>query len=164
MTLRLILMRHAKSSWDHPGLSDHDRPLNGRGKRAARAIGDWLRKCDYIPDQTLSSTAQRTRETNALLGLDTVAQFTPRLYHAEPQTMLDVLKGAAGQSVLMIGHNPGIAWLAEGLVSSPPAHPRFHDYPTGATLVAEFSGDTWNAISPGTATVLDFITPRELTG
>ena len=164
MTLRLILMRHAKSSWDHPGLDDHDRPLNGRGKRSARAIGDWLRKCDYIPDQTLSSTAQRTRETNALLGLDTAAQFTPRLYHAEPQTMLGVLKGATGQSVLMIGHNPGIAWFAEGLVSSPPAHSRFHDYPTGATLVATFSNDTWDAISPGAATVLDFITPRELTG
>ena len=62
MTRRLILMRHAKSSWDNPFAEDHQRPLNGRGKRSAKAIGEWLRAQGYLPDQILSSSATRTRE------------------------------------------------------------------------------------------------------
>ena len=58
--LRLILMRHAKSDWSHLDLSDHDRPLNNRGKASAAALGDWLRVKSYLPDQVLSSTAART--------------------------------------------------------------------------------------------------------
>ena len=61
MALSLILVRHAKSSWDTPALSDHDRPLNKRGRASARAIGDWLRKENLLPDQILTSTAQRRR-------------------------------------------------------------------------------------------------------
>lgn len=162
MSLRLILMRHAKSAWDHPGLDDHDRPLNGRGRRSAAAMGDWLRDQGYMPDAILSSSATRTRETAAGLGFDVPASFTPPLYLAGPDAMLSALRSAQGKCVLMLGHNPGIAWFAEELVATPPAHPRFDDYPTCATLVLEFPVDRWSAVQPGTGQVLAFITPREV--
>ncbi|MBZ0123364.1 MAG: histidine phosphatase family protein, partial [Roseovarius sp.] len=67
-----------------------------------------------------------------------------------------------GETVLMIGHNPGIGWLAQTLVADPPPHPRFFDYPTGATLVAGFDVADW--ADAGTGRTVEFIVPRELTG
>ena len=69
---RLILMRHAKSSWADPGQRDFDRPLNARGVRSAPLLGAWLRERGHVPDAALVSTARRTRETWAGLGLDDV--------------------------------------------------------------------------------------------
>ena len=162
MTRRLILMRHAKSSWNHPGMMDHDRPLNDRGRRSAKAMGKWLRDIGATPDQILSSTAERTRETCDCLGFATEAAFTRKLYHAGPYDMLSVLRGATGGSVLMIGHNPGIAWFAEMLLSQPPNHTRFADYPTCATLVAEFAIDQWPDLGEETGEALQFMVPRDL--
>ncbi|MDQ2095732.1 SixA phosphatase family protein [Rhodalgimonas zhirmunskyi] len=171
MTLRLILMRHAKSSWDNPLQSDHDRPLNPRGQASARALGDWLAGKGLIPDLVLCSTATRTRETLALLnlpkGIET--RFLQHLYHAPARRMLDLLRREAGGDapapcVLMVAHNPGCAEFAEHLVSRPPAHPRFPDYPTAATLVADLPAQTWDEASFFTGDVVDFITPRELIG
>lgn len=162
MTRRLILIRHAKSDWNHPGLSDHERPLNGRGAASALAVGDWLRAQRYIPDQVLSSSAMRTRETYQLMRLATLAQFHDTLYLASAETMLNALQQATGDTVVLLGHNPGIGDLARRLVGSPPSHPRFFDYPTCATLVADFAVDNWAQVEFGTAQTVDFIIPREL--
>lgn len=164
MPCRLILMRHAKSAWGDPGLDDHDRPLNGRGERSARALGTWLRQGGWLPDEVLCSTAARTRATLAGLALDAPARFLPALYHAAPQSMLEALAGATRPSVLMVAHNPGIAFLAEALVAQPPDHGRFADYPTGATLVVEFPAEAWDQVRPGSGRVLDFAVPRDLPG
>lgn len=162
MTLRLILVRHAKSSWDTPALSDHDRPLNKRGRASARAIGDWLRTENLLPDQILTSTAQRTLETCALMGLSTAPQADRSLYLAGADTLLRALQQASGQCVMLLGHNPGIGELAERLATALPAHPRFLDYPTGATTLFDFSPDSWKDISYGSGKVKRFIFPREL--
>lgn len=164
MTKRLILMRHAKSGWDDPTLDDHDRPLNGRGRVSAGALGDWLRTKGILPDQALVSSAARTRETFARLGLACDAGFDRALYLAPPMAMMTALKAATGTTVLMIGHNPGIAELAHDLMAKLPDHTRFHDYPTCATLVADFEIDDWAALSAGTGTLVEFVIPRELTG
>lgn len=161
---RLILMRHGKSSWDDPSRDDHDRPLNGRGKVSARVVGDWLRSNNYIPDQILSSDSRRTRETFARLNIMCDTEFLDTLYHAEPEDMLQVLRKATGTCVLMLGHNPGIGWFAQNLVVEPPPHPRFFDYPTCATLVADFDVESWDEVGTGTGKAVDFIIPRELTG
>lgn len=163
MTRRLILMRHAKSGWDSPARDDHARPLNARGRRAATALGGWLRKGGYVPDAILSSSSERTRETAARLGFDAPAEYTNALYLAGPRRMLAELAGANAQCVLMLGHNPGIAEFADLLVTRHPPHPRFLDYPTGATLVADFPISDWKDVGFGTGTVVDFIIPRELT-
>lgn len=161
---RLILMRHAKSSQGDPAMGDHARPLNGRGRSSARRLGDWLRARGYLPDLALVSDAARTRETFARLDISCDARFLPALYLVDPDGMLKVLRQATGDTVLMLGHNPGLGWFAQTLVAAPPPHPRFYDCPTGATLVAEFDIAAWRALVPGTGRVLDFIVPRELTG
>jgi phosphohistidine phosphatase len=163
MTRRLILMRHAKSSWGDPMLSDHARPLNGRGKRSAKALGAWLRENDYLPDQVLCSSSARTRETLDRLTITAPTKFLDSLYHASPHAMLSELTRAKGAAVLVLGHNPGIAAFAETIVSHPPNHPRFHDYPTCATLVADFDIDDWSELKQASGTPLAFVTPRDLT-
>ena len=76
--------------------------------------------------------------------------------------MLDALRAAQADTVLMIGHNPGIAEFAARLVATPPAHPRFDDYPTGATLVADFEIADWADLAEHTGRAADFVIPREL--
>ena len=161
---RLILMRHAKSDWSAPGGSDHDRPLNPRGEKAARKIGKWLSENDRAPDQILCSTATRCRQTwdgvEASLASGVAPDFTRDLYLAEPQIMADILSRAVGQTVMMIAHNPGTADLAEALVTTPPDDLDFYRYPTGATTLIDFDIDTWSDLTKGACT--DFIIPRSL--
>jgi phosphohistidine phosphatase len=158
---RLILMRHAKSDWTTGG-ADHQRPLNKRGRKSAKALGDWLRAQGHVPDHGLCSTATRTRETLDLLGFDVPATYEDRLYHAGPVAMTKSLSEAEGACVVMVGHNPGIAGFAHELLARPYDHPRFEDYPTGATLVAEFDIADWSELRPGTGEAKGFVIPREL--
>lgn len=161
---RLILTRHAKSSWDDPAMPDHDRPLNARGRRAALELGEWLHSRGYEPDEVLVSTAVRTRETwaraaSAPLEVMPRVSYLEGLYHAAPETMLDILRGAMGDCVMMIGHNPGIAAFAALLPARAPADPDFRRYPTAATLVADFQITDWRDVTPGSGSVLDFFVP-----
>ncbi len=163
---RLILTRHAKSSWDDPMTPDQDRPLNERGKAAAADLGQWLASRGYVPDKVLCSDAVRTRATfsgiaPALPGTP-VLELKPALYHAGPDVMLAVLQNAKADCVMIIGHNPGIAEFAERLVAHAPVSPDFARYPTGATLVADFLIDSWADLAWGTGVVDDFIVPREM--
>ena len=167
MTLRLILIRHAKSTWDDPMQEDHDRPLNDRGRRAAPAVGAWLAENGYVPAEVVSSTARRTLETwecmqGAFVDDGALVRREPDLYHAAPDTMLRVLRHCAASPVLMLGHNPGIGALASHLVAERPSHSRFGAYPTCATLVVDFDAEDWADVTPGTGTVVDFIVPNDL--
>ncbi|WP_298853760.1 histidine phosphatase family protein [uncultured Ruegeria sp.] len=163
MTRTLILTRHAKSSWDNPELGDHERPLNKRGRKSAPAVAAWLRDHGWLPDEVLSSTSTRTRETWDRMGLqaDKVC-FHGTLYHAGSESMLQELSGATEPTVLMLGHNPGIADFANRLVRQPPDHMRFFDYPSCATTVMTFDINSWSEIQWHTGTVLGFTIPREL--
>lgn len=163
MTLRLILMRHAKSDWDDPALSDHARPLNKRGRKSAKAIGDWLRDKGYLPDLVLSSDATRTMETCEGLALDTETRFLRDLYHASAIAMMEALrKGGSANTLLMVGHNPGIAEFAASLAAHAPDDPDFDRYPTCATAVFDLPIAAWDEAGFGVGTVRDFITPRRL--
>ena len=164
MTRTLILTRHAKSAWDSNAPSDHARPLNKRGRRSAKALGDWLRDTGHVPDQILCSSAQRTRETQALMRFDAPTSFGERLYHASSEIIFQALREAEQDCVLVVGHNPGIGAFAHAIVASPPDHIRFDDYPTGATLTARFDIDSWSQLSWSSGTVVDFMVPRELLG
>jgi phosphohistidine phosphatase len=166
MTKRLILTRHAKSNWDDPLTPDHDRPLNERGTRAAADLGQWLASRGYAPAEVLCSDAVRTRDTFSGIApsLATAPNLAlkPALYHAGPDVMLAVLRHAKADTVMMIGHNPGIAEFAHRLVSRTLADPDFQRYPTGATLVVEFMIDDWTEATFGTGATLDFIVPSEI--
>lgn len=161
---RLILTRHAKSAWDDPTIRDHDRPINARGRRSAQELGEWLHSRGYEPEQVLCSTATRTRETWAVvaatpLEVTPVVDYIDALYHAAPDVMLKYLRGARRDVVMMIGHNPGIAELAQRLPARPPRNADFPRYPTAATLVVDFAIDSWADLLPGTGSTLDFFTP-----
>lgn len=159
---RLILTRHAKSAWDDPSMPDKDRPLNKRGRRSALVLGDWLAGRGYEPEEVLCSSSVRTRETwdevsRAALGVLPQVRYEDRLYHATPETMLAMLKSATAPTVMMIGHNPGIAAFAAQLLARPPLDPDFRRYPTAATLVVDFQIDSWADVVPGEGSVLDFV-------
>lgn len=168
MTLRLILIRHAKSSWDDPFSDDHARVLNTRGRASAQAIGGWMAEHGYVPDMVLCSDAARTQETAALI----LPQLDPQpkldmmhgLYHASPDTILALLHRQTAQTVAVIGHNPGIGILANELVISAPPHRGFRDYPTCATTVIDFAYDSWAQAKPRTGRCAAFVVPRDLIG
>lgn len=167
MTRTLILTRHAKSDWDDPMLEDHERPLNGRGKRSATAIGKWLNENGFRPDLVLCSTAVRTRETWERMapgfgGAEIAVRLEKLLYHAGPQEILDVLRGAEGETVLVLGHNPGIGIAAANLAADAPKQLRFNEYPTAATTVFRFDIDDWAKADWRGGTVEAFVVPREL--
>ena len=164
MTLRLTLMRHAKSAWDDLSLEDHDRILNKRGRESADALGAWLKNEGLVPQRALVSTAKRTLETFRRLMIAAPMTPTGALYHASPDTMMEVLRSSDETDLLVVGHNPGIGLLALGLAEAAPSHPRFRDYPTGATTVLEFPADTWAGVMPQTGRVTHFVIPRELDG
>lgn len=166
MTKRLILTRHAKSSWDDPLTPDHDRPINERGKRAAADLGQWLASRGYVPGEVLCSDALRTQETYAgireALSDAPDAKLKPTLYNAGVDVMLAVLRNATAETVMIVAHNPGIAEFATRLVTRAPVNPEFSRYPTGATLVLEFPVEDWKEVAYGSGATLDFIVPREI--
>lgn len=164
---RLILVRHAKSSWSNSDLSDKERPLNERGLEAAPKVGRWIAEKGLQPNQVLCSTATRCRQTWDAISaeLDPVSdvRFEDLLYLASDQEMLDALRAADGDVVLMIGHMPGIGNLANELRQDPPPlHGLFKKYPTGAATVLEFNLDDWAHAQFGNGIYVDYVTPRDL--
>ncbi len=168
MTRDLILIRHAKSAWDNPDLSDHDRTINKRGRKSAKAIGSWLRVHEYFPDEILCSSAVRAQQTKdriqEFVGAQAAARIERTLYHADVRQMLDVLKTASGDRVMMVGHNPGIALFAAGMCNAPSMHPDFNRYPTCATTILRFPSPSWADIAAGEGVLLDFVAPNQLLG
>ena len=161
---RLILIRHGKSSWDDPFGDDHARVLNARGKAASKAIGEWLARNSYRPDLMLVSDAARTVETAELIlpafAKTPPVKFIPSLYHAAPDTILDIVQRQDAECIAVIAHNPGMGMLASALAAKAPDHRRFDDYPTCATTVLDFEG----SIVRGLGQVVDFTVPRDLIG
>ncbi len=109
----------------------------------------------------------RTRETWRLvkdaLGANPSVEFLRSLYLASPEMMLQELSQVQdAATVLMVGHNPGSAILANALADQAPAHSRFDDYPSAATAVFDFDADDWQSVKPGSAQVVDFVVPRDL--
>lgn len=166
MTLRLILTRHAKSAWGEPALGDHDRPLSDRGEHSALALGRWLAERGYEPGQALVSTATRTRETWEGIAKAFIAppvpEFHRALYLSDPEAMLAYLHKAKAPVVMLIAHNPGIAFLAQALATKQPDDLRFGQYPSGATTVFDFPVDDWGGVTWASGTICDLAFPRDL--
>jgi phosphohistidine phosphatase len=160
----LHLLRHAKSSWDEPGLADVDRPLAPRGRKACKKLAKHLRSEGIRPDLVLCSSSRRTRETLELIrvGLEgAVIEIEDELYAADSDRLLARLRelpDAAG-SVLLIGHNPGLQDLA--LVLAPESAALAEKFPTGA--LASLALDTpWARVGADRAELVAYVVPREL--
>lgn len=166
----VILLRHAKSSWKHTGLSDHERPLNKRGRAAAPVIGQWLEEHGRTPDIILCSSSTRTQETVARLGTvskpPTTIEVLAQLYHAGPETILDTLRAVSPKhhTVMIVGHEPGMGGFAEAFARRTAAHclQAFEHFPTGAAAVFQTKTRAWEDVSFREADFIDFAKPRDL--
>ncbi|MGA9159386.1 MAG: histidine phosphatase family protein [Actinomycetota bacterium] len=164
---RLLLLRHAKSSWDDPALSDHERPLAARGHRAADRMAEHLRSEIPDADLILCSSALRTRETLQRMASafgDPEVAVEDGLYGASDEELLDRLHGVPDrfETVALIGHNPGIWDLATTVAGSGTELDRMHSkFPTGALAVLEFDG-RWGDLAPGGARLASFVTPKDV--
>lgn len=166
MNRRLIVMRHAKSSWSDSSLSDHERPLNDRGRREAPEVARRLIELDWVPEIIVSSDATRTRETwKRMKPVFADADHTP-LFHKTAELYLAGMDEAADalgelddatRSVLLLGHNPGweevVAYLSGVSVTMTTAN----------AVLLEGSGETWqDALERGSWKIIEVIRPREL--
>ena len=167
---RLMLARHAKSSWGDLTLRDHDRPLNARGRRAAPLVAEELAALDCIPDVVYSSTSARTRETWALMhphfGGHTRVVFLRELYLASPRRVLESIASAPQEAerVMILGHNPSTHALAAHL-SRRGAPQKIEalrtKFPTGAVAVVDLVADRWTGAEAG-GELIHYIVPRRL--
>jgi phosphohistidine phosphatase len=170
MVRRLWLLRHAKSSWDDPQLSDRLRPLAPRGVRAVGAMARHVRAAAVAPDLVLCSPARRAVQTwegvAAGVPQNTEVEIDEAIYHADGDELLARLRDVPSEigSVLLVGHNPGLQELAIDLVGSGDSGLReriLTKFPTGALATLEVSHD-WHDLTWGAATLLAFVVPREL--
>lgn len=167
----LTLLRHAKSSWDDAAMSDFDRPLNRRGQAAARAMGREMRALGLAFDAVYASPARRVVETlqgvTESYGRALDPAFDRHIYLAATDTLLEMVRGAddAGDSLLLVGHNPGFERLALLLArdDGDPARAEITaKYPTGALAEIELPIDHWRDAAPGIGRLVRFIRPRDL--
>ena len=160
----LLVLRHAKSSWNDQALDDHERPLNKRGRRDAPRMGVLVRECGLIPDVIISSDAVRARVTAEAVA--EAARYAgeilldPHLYLACPADILSRLttvREHAG-TVMIVGHNPGLEKLVEQLTGER------QDLPTAALAQIGLPIDRWRDLKLSTRGMLvDLWRPEELT-
>ncbi|HSJ18432.1 MAG TPA: histidine phosphatase family protein [Solirubrobacterales bacterium] len=164
---RLYLLRHAKSSWDEPGLADRARPLAPRGRRASKLIAAYLRDERIAPDLVLCSPAKRTRQTLNRIELDAgEVRFEDELYAASAGQLLTIVNGIDDdvRSAMAIGHNPGLRDLALQLAGSGGDVGTMRaKFPTAALATLAFEGG-WRELTPGGAELVAFVKPKQLAG
>jgi phosphohistidine phosphatase len=168
---RLTLLRHAKSGEDITAARDFDRTLNAKGRRAARAMGRHMRTAALRFDAVLASPAIRVAETLEEVAAGYGEALSPtwerRIYLASSEELLDVIHAAPDQaeSLLLVGHNPGLEQLVLMLVPSNAPGARDEvaaKYPTGSLAELAFDVAQWAEIAPGSGALLRFVRPRDL--
>ncbi|MDX5348907.1 MAG: histidine phosphatase family protein [Hymenobacteraceae bacterium] len=158
----LYLLRHAKSSWKFDELSDHDRPLNKRGRNDAALMGEELASRDANPDLILSSPAVRAITTATLVAkeldydVDKI-EVDERIYRAEKHELVELLQSMPDyvQSLMLVGHNDAITDLANSLSPEQVA-----SIPTSGVVCLTFNSDSWLNISKEVATFHFFDFPK----
>jgi phosphohistidine phosphatase len=159
----LLLLRHAKSSWDDAALSDHQRPLNRRGEKAAPRIGQLLAEEGLLPDRILCSTAVRARQTAEHVvrhsGYVGEVDYRANLYLAPPEAYLEVLSQLPDDvnTVLAVGHNPGMEDLLYQLTG------KHEHFPTAGLARIDFSVAAWSKLDAGArGKLIHLWRPKEL--
>jgi phosphohistidine phosphatase len=167
---RLILLRHAKSSWEDTSVPDDQRPLAPRGRRALVVVGQHLRASDIDVDLVLCSPARRTRETWDGLGLhgEPEVRFVREIYEATAHQLLELVNQVDDRyrTVLLIGHNPGMEDLAAGLLSdgNDESLSQLHEgFATAALAVLSCDHD-WSDLTWRSARLDSYVRPRDLSG
>lgn len=155
--ITLVLMRHAKSNWNNPGLTDHDRPLNARGERDAPRMAKRLAETGFHPEVILSSTAVRARMTaeaqSAALGCPVT--LVPDLYGASASTLMSQAAGSGARTIMVVAHDPGMSDLAGDLSTGGISH-----MPTAAVAMFTWATDEWDVAITAQPDSWSLDTPR----
>lgn len=157
----LLILRHAKSSWDIPDISDFDRPLNDRGRTTAPYMGRLIADRGLVPEMIISSPARRAADTAKLaaeaMGLKGEPAYDERIYEASPQALRQVAAEVDDtlESILLVGHNPGIEGFIRFLSG------KDESVPTAALAVLRLDIDRWENIAQASAALVDLIRPKE---
>jgi phosphohistidine phosphatase len=170
--MRLMLLRHAKADKAEAGVRDQDRPLNPRGKKDATTIGAYLFHHRLVPDLALSSPVTRTRQTweamaRELSSHTPPARFDDRLYNADAEAILAVLRGieAGARTLMVLGHNPGLHDFACKLIASGEVEAREalrEGLPTAGLAVIALACAEWRHLHFHAGRLEHFVTPRSL--
>ncbi|TGQ12120.1 MULTISPECIES: histidine phosphatase family protein [unclassified Mesorhizobium] len=166
---QLLILRHAKSSWDDPKLDDFDRPLAPRGLKTAPLIGRELSRRGWVPELALVSPALRTRDTWRLVAQElpkhVQAEFAEELYEAAPATILARVRQVKATNLVVIGHNPGLQQFVLRLAGAGSDESVFKKieakFPTAALAQFTAKGD-WANLDFGGARLTHFVRPRDL--
>ncbi len=157
-------MRHAKSDWGAAFESDHGRPINDRGRRAARSVGRWISDTGEPPETVVSSTATRARMTAEIAhqagDWNAELQFDDALYEAHPTTILHVIGGIQDRvaTAMVVAHEPGMSATLSLLVGDAAV-----TFPTAAVACIELALDSWSRVEPACGRLRWFLPPRLLT-
>ncbi|MCO6509683.1 MAG: histidine phosphatase family protein [Aridibacter famidurans] len=160
----LLVLRHAKSSWDYPELPDFERPLNKRGEKAAPYMGELMRSKGLVPDVIVSSPAKRAKTTARLAaeagGFDAELEFDERVYGAGANTLAYIIADFedSADTAMIVGHNPGFEDLVGALTGE---HPRF---PTAALAVIDLEISVWSETERGKGMLRELFIPKEEMG
>lgn len=162
---RLYLIRHAKSSWSDPGLSDRDRPLNKRGKRDAPMMGERLHLSGVVPDRVYASPAKRARKTarhiSRAVGYPVERiEENDDIYTADINRLFGVVKRApeSAKTIFVVGHNYVLTDLAEYLTGK-----TLINVPTCGVVCMDFSCATWQEVDPANCSLVYFDYPKNVT-
>ncbi len=172
---RLLLLRHAKAEPQGAGIEDHERALMARGRDDAPKLGRYISARDYAPDFIVASTSRRTVETVELVT-ETLAgaqriDYLEALYLAEPEVILSIVRLAPDKmnTLMVVGHNPGLEQAAAALAREPVKRKEKDRYdlieekfPTAALAVLDFAVARWRDVAPGEGVLKDFVRPRDL--
>ena len=162
--VQLIIWRHAKSDWDNPGLPDHERPLNKRGRRDREIMARYIEN-SFAPELVICSTARRTRETVITLSDKDKIIYSEALYQAMHVDLMEIARshGNDHACVMLVGHNPGMEMLAGRMENTAPEiAARFADkYPTCSLAQISWSCG-WDEIDFSNCAVTDYQNPSRL--
>lgn len=166
---QLILLRHAKSSWDDKVERDFDRPLNKKGLRAAGTMGRHAAEIGLKWDEVVASPAKRVSETIAGFAEGYGAPIDPRpergIYMASVDALLEVLAGCSGDTVLLVGHNPGLEDLVFYLTPADDGRARREvdvKYPTASIAQLSIPVNSWDELKEDGAHLERFVRPRDI--
>ena len=159
----VCFVRHAKSSWDRPGISDYDRPLDERGLRDAPRMAKEMQKMGLIPDFIITSGANRARSTAEYFRKefdlpDEKFEVTDKLYEATPETVYKVIMSAPDEArfIYLFGHNPTFSWIANHLSGV-----HIDNVPTCGVVHAQISISSWKKFKPEHAGFVGFHYPKQ---
>jgi len=159
---KLFLIRHAKSSWDEPNLSDYERPLNERGKKDAPMKSSILKEKNIFPDLIISSTAERAAETANIfaseLSYTKTIHYDSRIYEATTQNLLEVVSEINDDHnlVFLFGHNPGLSNFANFISKTPVLN-----MPTACIVGLELSINKWKEVERHSGNVFMYEFPKK---